>query len=117
MKKPDCRTRAAVAFARALGANDRRTKSPTADTRAFEGATRQMQRDNPDDLFAQLIPTDLTEVSIVADYCWAMLRPRHFAYMADRRGMTVKEVARERDRALERLENRTHKLRLEQGAQ
>jgi hypothetical protein len=112
MKKPDRRRRVVLAFVDALAANDRARKHPPTEAQlSFASFAEEKHRANPNDLMVQLMPTDLREAFIVRDYGIASPRPRHFAYFANHVGMDVKEVSRERDRALARLEAAAHTLR------
>jgi hypothetical protein len=53
-----------------------------------------------------MIPEDLDDAQAMADFARCMTMPREFARMAEHLGMTVAELRRHRDRALEQSRSR-----------
>ena len=84
-------------------------KPPTAEMRfSYElyAALYQAGCDDSDfgRLMAMMMPEDLADARVQADFALCMTMPGDFARMAEHLGMTVAELRRKRDRALERLE-------------
>ena len=106
-KKPNCRTRAIHAY---FAANRARRKLATAEAQQFAEAARSCKQSNPGDLLAQLMPDDLTEARIHAGlhYCDAVAA--RVCQVRRRAWYDEREVRRERDRALARLEAAAHRL-------
>src|SRR5947209_7815693 len=117
-KKPTRRQRAIRAH-RAILEKQRaaRRKPPTAEMRVayeFYAALYEAGCDDSDfgRLMTMMMPKALDEARVTADFALCMTMPREFPPMAEKLDMTVAELRRERDRALDRLEAAAHQLRL-----
>jgi hypothetical protein len=116
-KKPNRRQRARIAMI-AIREKKRtiRRKSPSDEMLKTYQLYAQRYQAGCDDsdfgrLIARLMPEDLTEARIMADFALCMTPPRDFAQTGVSLGISLPELRRERDRALERLEAAAHQLR------
>ena len=120
--KPNRRERARIAWITIKSKWETQGKKPpsAATRQAYEVYTRNWQASCDDSdfgkLMSQMMPADLSEARVDADFARCMTGPSQFAYMAEALGETVAEFRRERDEALKRLEAAAHTLSLVNSA-